>query len=724
MKLRSRNRVILQGPGGAVHITRNRHGIPEIRGEGHADLAFGLGWVHACDRQLQLLLSRTLLQGRAAELLRGDPVLVEVDRYMRRLNFLPDASAQESRLEPFSRALLEAYAAGVNFYFSRNRPVPELRLLGFSFEPWRVADSLLIGKAFGYVSLTDALEAMEKFIVQAVHQGLPEEKLRELFPPVTEPVDYGLFRQITLAPPLVPGAVAWLNTLPRFSASNNWAVSGARTASGKPIFCNDPHLEVNRLPAVWQEIVMRLPGDDLIGAGIPGVPGLVLGRTRRLAWGATYSFMDTIDYLIEHCREGCYRRGDRWIPFTVREETIRVKKGAPVVEKYYESEYGVLEGDPHREGYYLAMYWSGARGCGAGDFNGLLALPLQEDVPGLQGCFRKLEAASFNWVCADAAGNIGYQMSGLLPRRPAGASGLLPRPAWEETTLPGSFADPAELPALLNPPEGYIVTANNDLNHLGRVRAITLPMAPHRASRITALLQSRDKLAAADMQEFQQDLYSLQAEAFMEVLRPFLPNTGKGRLLQEWDLRYTVESRAATLFEAFYLELVRLVIGDGGLGREVVDFILKETGLFNDFYGHLDRILLADESAWFGGHSREDLFRQALAQGLEAEAVPYGETRQVMLAHLLLGGKLPRFLGFDRGPVALPGCRATVVQGQVFKNPHGGVTTFSPSYRLIADLAGSSLLTNIAGGSSDRRFSRWYASELRRWISGSYKELR
>ncbi|MEW5723679.1 MAG: penicillin acylase family protein [Thermodesulfobacteriota bacterium] len=721
MKLKNK-RLFLEGKYGRIELARNREGVPEITAGSAADLAFGLGFVHANDRQLQTLLTRTLLKGQAAEKLSGDPALIEIDKFMRRMNFLADPEAEIRKLEPGVREQLEAYAAGFNLYLSRNKPVFEMRLLGYRPEPWEVKDCLLIGKAFGFIGLVDAQGAMEKFLIQCLQNGVAEDKIRELFPYLTEAIDHELLKKVRLAPPLIPEAVRWLDRLPGFTASNNWAVAGRRTVSGHPILCGDPHLEVNRLPAIWQEIVMRRPENVLLGATIPGLPGLILGRTSHLAWSATYSFMDMIDYRIEHCTGGRYERKDGWKPFRVREEVIKVKKGDPIRLKVYENEQGLLEGDPEEEGYLLVLAWSGRENSGAGEFNGLLKLPEVRTVREAMECFKKLEASTFNWVIADTQGNIGYQMSGRLFDRPPGVSGLLPLPGWEEKYDPRSYVDPDRLPSLYNPEDGLIVTANEDLNHLGPSRPITLPMAGYRSQRIRHLLEAREKLDLEYMKTMHYDLYSLQAERFLEVIGPLLPETPNGRALKDWDRRYEAESKGAMLFESVYRALLDTVFGDGGLGREVVAHVLSETGLFHDYYGNLDDILLEENSAWFGGRDRGDLFRQAIEEGLAVEAVPYGSTRKITLNHLLFGGRFPRFLGFDRGPLELPGSRATITQGQIFKSA-GRLTTFSPSLRFMTDMGEARVYSMIAGGPSDRRFSRWYANDLGHWLNGVYKVL-
>jgi len=715
--------IALTGRSGMIRILRNPHGIPEISAQTVPDLMHGLGWVHANDRQLQILMTRILLQGRAAELIKGEDALIAVDTYMRRMNFLPDADVQLDRLSPDTRAALDAYASGFNHWMEANKPVFEFRLLGYRRpDPYTVVDCLLLGKVFGFLGLAEVQANMEKFLVQIIQQGLALEKVRELFPYLADIVDIDLMGQVKLEPPLVPEAVAWLDRLPRFNASNNWAVSGRHTQSGFPMLCGDPHLEVNRLPNVWQEVVLRLPDNTLAGVSLPGVPGLIIGRSRYLAWSATYAYMDMLDYRIERCRDGRYYRKDGWLPFAVREETIRVKNKPDIRITIHENENGLLEGDPHQAGHYLVLGWSAASGCGAKDVDTIIQLLGARDVQTGMALLRQMEAVAMNWVLADIRGNIGYQMSGRHFNRPPGISGLLPHAGWEEATGPDGFNDPEGLPQVFNPPEGIIVTANQDLNYLGTCRPITLCMGPYRADRIIDLLESGDAIDVAYMKDMQYDLYSLQAERLMKLIAPLLPDTDNGRMLKEWNLRYDAKSKGAMLFESVYRAIIDVVFGDHGVGRDVIAYLFSETCLFNEYYVNLDKILEKPASAWFDNASRDTLLKQGIEEGLRTAPMAYATTRTITLAHLLLGGRLPRFLGFDVGPLALPGSRATITQGQIFRHA-GRLTTFSPTYRMICDMATDEIHTNLAGGPSDRRYSKWFASDLKNWYEGNYKVL-
>ena len=403
-----------------------------------------------------------------------------------------------------------------------------------------------------------------------------------------------------------------------------------------------------------------------------------------------------------------------------RREEIKRKKGPSVMETVWENRHGVLDGDPTVPGYYLATRWS-CSDSGPRSLAAIAGMWNARSVEEGQGLLGRVET-SWNWVLADASGSIAYQMSGLMPRRREGWNGFYPVPGWKPENDWGPWVDPEELPRALNPPEGLFITTNQNLNEWGKLNPINLSMAPYRTERIRELLVDRSDLRVEEMQSIQLDVLSTEARRFMEILRPLLPATAGGEVLRRWDLRYDVDSRGAFLFEAFYRALRRIVFGRHGVGERVVDFLADETGIFIDFYGFVDGILLSQRSAWFGGKSREELFREALAEALKSKPRRWGESRRFALSHILFGGKLPRFLGFDRGPFELRGGRATVHQGQLYRNA-GRVTSFAPSQRFMTDLAEAFCHTALAGGASDRRFSRWYAAGLREWYRGEYKVL-
>jgi penicillin amidase len=313
-------------------------------------------------------------------------------------------------------------------------------------------------------------------------------------------------------------------------------------------------------------------------------------------------------------------------------------------------------------------------------------------------------------------------MSGCMPLRRDGWSGLVPVPGWDPENDWKGFVPAADLPRVLNPASGFIATANDDLNHLGTAHPINLPMGPYRAERIAELLAARDDWTVADIEAMQMDVLSPHAQRFMAVLRPLLPVTPAGDILRTWDCCYDPASLGATLFERFYRALIREVFG-AICGHDVMRHITGETAILADFYYNLDRILLAEKSAWFGGDSREQIFSRVIARSLDGPLTTWGSEQRVMMKHLMLGGRFPVWLGFDRGPVTLRGNRATIHQGQVYRSG-GRVTSFAPSYRLVTDFAETCAHTCLAGGPSDRRFSPWYASEIDDRLAGRFKTLK
>lgn len=730
-----RSAIRCHAPAG-VRINRDEHGVPHVQMDDPADLAgahWAMGYCHALDRGLQMLLMRILIEGRAAEVLEDSEEMVEIDRFFRRVNWAGYLDEAVADLDERTLGLCRRYCDGVNQRLARRRPW-ELRLVGYRPDPWRVRDSLMLSRAIGYLTLAQSQAEMERLLVEMIQAGVSDELLAALFPDIEDlptAEDRELLERVHLTERIVPPRLAWHSPVPRTMASNNWVLAGRRTESGSARLANDPHLEVNRLPNVWYEMAFRFggeSGDYWLGATMPGIPAPLVGRNRHLAWGATYAFMDAIDSWIEDCRDGQYRRGDDgWNDFLVRRETIRRKKGDDIEVRFYENGHGTLDGEPTEDGLYLATRWSAAR-SGAVSMDAMAAMWAARSVEEGMTHLGRLETA-FNWVLADREGHIGYQMSGLLPRREAGVSGLFPRRGWHPELDWQGFVRPEELPRSLDPESGYIVTANQDLNHEGAVTAINLPMADYRARRIAERIEQVETWSDADTASVHLDTHSVQADAFLGVLEPILPDSPAGRLLRDWDHRYAPESRGATLFEAFYRALFAEVFG-AVLGSEIVAHLQGETGIFVDFYGNFDAVLLSEDSPWFGGRSREELFRAAFDRAAgewrwedgsgEGGPPPWGEVNQITLRHILLGGKLPSWLGFDRGPVPLRGGRATPHQGQVYRSG-GRETSFGPSLRFFTDLGEDVIHTVLAGGPSDRRFSRYYVSDLAAWRRGDYK---
>ncbi|MBC8186334.1 penicillin acylase family protein [candidate division KSB1 bacterium] len=704
-----------------LKIWRDKNGIPHIEALNESDMYWGQGYVHATDRGMQILLMRILGQGRVSELLDSSEESLKIDTFFRKMNWSGKTQGQIEKLSAQEKSYLDSYTEGINAAFSKKVPW-EFKLMGYKPEKWTSQDCIMISRMIGYLTLAQSQAEMEKLFIEMVQANIPKEKLEELFPGILGGLDIELIKKVKLSERIVPPDRLWGIGAPRMMASNNWVVSGVKTASGKPILANDPHLEVNRLPNVWSEMVLKIDERYMMGGTMPGCPGVLVGRTPDLAWGATYSFADASDSWIEKCKDGKYYREEKkqWIPFLQRKEIVKRKKKDAVEIVFFENNHGTLEGDPFQEGCYLATEWA-ANESGAGSVSGIFGMWNAKSVEDGMNTLGKLEA-SMNFVFADSNGDIGYQMTGKIPKRSKGNSGFIPLPGWKKKNDWLGFLSLKELPRIKNPKEGFFVTANEDLNKYGKSDPINMPMGNYRADRISNLLEMESDLTIVDMKEMHYDVYSLQAEYFMKILKPLLPETEQGQILKDWDLKYSADSKGAYLFEQFYTELYKEVFGTADIGEQVVDFLKTESGIFVDFYKNFDRILLSEKSAWFNGKTREQVYKSAAERALLKEPKEWQDVQKFTMTNILFGGKLPAFLKFDRGPIVAIGSRATIHQGQIYRSA-GRDTTFLPSLRIVTDFASDDMYTNLIGGPSDRRFSKWYNSDLDNWVAGIYKKI-
>ncbi len=714
----------IAGNEGEIRLSRQEYGTPCIEATTLEDALFGLGYMHGTDRQVQMWLMKVIGRGLASEKLQGDDDLIAIDRFMRWLNLGGAAATELPLVSEQDRHTIDAYVAGVNRATEGKIPF-EFRITGYKPDAWTAEDVLLVAQMIAFVGLVQTQAESEKWIIQMLQNDVPPAHVKELFPYLSDDIPADLItilKELKGIQNIIPDTVVWKNIVPAFSASNNWAISGKKTASGKAIYCSDPHLGL-QLPPVWYPVTLKWQKNYVFGATVPGVPVVPIGRSRRIAWGLTYGTADVCDYFIEDVKDGKFRRGDSWHEFTVREEVIRPKKKAPLTLRIYENEQGTLEGEPEQDGYYLNMAQATRvyPGTMASSIDGFFGLLRADDSRTAIDCFKKLRFMPGNWIVADSEDNIGYQLAASVPKRRDGASGLLPLRAWQPEDAWQGLVPPEQLPAQFNPPQGFVHTANDDKNHLAKLNAMTVPMSAWRAQRIEKLISEGERFTPEDMQQIHYDRVSAQAQAFMQIIRPLLPDTENGRLLRDWDCRYSANSLAATLFERIYFELIERVFGENGFGRDVMEVARQETELFAMLHGNFDAVLLQEKSLWFGERSRDDWFREAIEAALQLPPERHGDTRKLLVQNMFFAGKLPAFLGFDQ-EIEHIGSRATIPQSQFFYTG-GRPASFAATFRMITDLGDDAVRFNLAGGSSDRRFSAFYKSGLADWLAGRYAHI-
>jgi len=336
---------------------------------------------------------------------------------------------------------------------------------------------------------------------------------------------------------------------------------------------------------------------------------------------------------------------------------------------------------------------------------------------------RQTDVPPLNWVMADREGNVAWQLGGRYPVRREGWSGLYPVPGWDPANDWRGWRSPEGLPRVVNPDRGVVISANDNRNDPDQPPYISLPHSDCRARRIAKLLRPPGKIHLDMLRIAQLDTRSLQAERLLKGLLPLLPESEETAALARWDYRYIPTAREPTLFENLWRELVLTVFGDGGLDRQWLAGRLDEGSLHAFLFGQFDDILLKRESLWLPASQREATIRAAAERAFAQPSPLWAQRAQVPYGHLLLGGQLPRFLGFDRGPVPIAGGRASPRQGSIYRRA-GRTHVIAPSYRFLAEMGPEPTIEScLPGGPSEHRFSRHYASELRAWQDGRYKTV-
>ncbi|NQZ11971.1 MAG: penicillin acylase family protein, partial [Algicola sp.] len=433
-----------------VSIFRDRNGVAHIQAASVADLYWGQGFAHGTDRLMQMCLMRVLGQGRLCELLHDDDDSLRIDRFFRRMNWSKNICKELEKLNVEDHAALESYCVGVNAALAKSYPW-EFKVLGFHPDPWKPKDCILMSRMLGYLTLAQSQAEIERLFVEMVQAGISKDKLDELFPTILEGFDLELIKKITLGERIVEPSSLWNQAIPRMMASNNWVVHGSKTKSGKPLLANDPHLEANRLPNVWYESVLVGGDRYMMGASLPGVPGILSGRNNDVSWGVTYAFLDSIDSWVEQCQDGRYfREGEEpWHDFELRKEVIRRKNNPSTLMVYFENEHGLLDGDPNVAGFYLATRWA-ANEAGVASVVAAMNMWHVDTVASAKTCISKIETG-WSFVLADTHGDIAFQMTGLVPIRDKGISGFVPLAGWESKNNWQGFYPPHLLPNCTNP---------------------------------------------------------------------------------------------------------------------------------------------------------------------------------------------------------------------------------------------------------------------------------
>jgi penicillin G amidase len=690
---------------GKVRVRRDRWGVPHIEAELREDLHFAQGYCHAQDRLWQMDFYRRVVEGRVSEMA-GEEGLA-VDRLMRTLGIRRIAEREEAQLEPELRGQLERFCAGVNAAARQARALPfELQVLRQSFAPWQPVDILSLGKllAFG-LSTNWERELLRADMVRELGPELAA-RLDPVYPADNPVVTQTLEAWTGEGMPLVEQIDRVRRSLglaAEASGSNNWAVSGARSKTGSPLVAGDPHLPPS-MPGIWYEVELRHGNRFVRGASMPGMPGVYMGQGNDVGWTFTNVMADIQDLFVERIEGESYLFEDEWRPLEVTREEIVVKgREQPVVLEVRRTHHGpvVNEALGADQGEPLALAWQTLAEPTA--FVGMFELL---DVASGPELVEKLEghtSPASNLIWADRHGSIGYKLVGRLPLRRGGCPDL-PKPGWTgefewEGTIPY-----AELPEVVDPESGYLVTANNRIVGDEYPHHITSEwLDGFRAKRIEQLLEETEKHDLESFEAMQSDnlsLPGLEAAARLSRLHPQGQRERSAiERLRSWDGRLDPDTIAGTIYQAFLLRLAREVaraaIGDRDLCERWLDradngFTPHITSPWR-WHSHL-MALWEEGDEELIGRPWDGLVLEALAGALDDLGDRFGSDPQGWRWGRVHEMKFPHPLGdanplFDRllnRRLRAGGAQETVSQIAYDPNdPYNAV--WAPSWRMVAD---------------------------------------
>jgi penicillin G amidase len=748
-------RVTLPGLREDAEIFTDRWGVPHVYARNLDDMYFAQGWLIAAERMWQVDFTRRLAQGRLAEIV-GEPGL-PTDRFFRTIGLWRIARKLKDKIDDQSARIASAYHAGF-LAAARSLPKPiEYQILGLEPEfSDDLGDAYVDGMCVGLLQAFVLSTNWPFELIRAeIARRLGPEVMRTLAPftgaeaPIAvpqSPAFPSVVRQLTEAARNCGAARAGLG-------SNNWVISGAKSVTGKPLLANDPHLSV-QMPAIWYEIHLCSPGLEVAGVTIPGIAGVIIGHNRQIAWGFTNSWADVEDLYLERLSEDGtrYEYKGKWHPVRrVREKIFVRGEAKPRIHEVRLTRHGPLltdmiagTSDPHVvEGFIkdpLALRWIHADK--PVPQSAIQALNRASNWEKFRAAAEQWPSAGQNMVYADVDGHIGYQYTGTVPIRARG-SGAAPLPGWTGQhewigTIPFE-----ELPSVLNPPQGFLATANHRVADLDYPHYLTNDYEPpERIRRIVQLLTEKERLSSDDYARMHSDTHSGVAEDLVPLfLRAHVTDGREAeafKYVETWDRRLEADSVGGAVFNVWLYSLSEMLFREK-LGGDLFDLYhrLKSLGLAWA-YDALRDILRNPEARWVGGDgndnagARDALLGRALVRAcedLEARFGPdvstwrWGRLHQIFFRHAIARAAPPLDELMSAGPYEAPGGDDTLNRG-VFTPGEDYADGAVAGWRQIIDLEDfDRSLGVITTGQSGNPASPHHHDQCDLWLHGKYHPL-
>ncbi|WP_442593993.1 penicillin acylase family protein [Neobacillus sp. D3-1R] len=714
----------------SVVVTRDSYGVPHIQAQNEKDLFVAQGYVEAQDRLFQMDLSRRQASGRLSEVI--GKATIDRDKYFRTLGLRRAAEDSYNQYSTDGKNVLNWFADGVNLYMEEmkksNKLPVEFTLLGYTPEPWSAVDSLTIGK---YMAFDLGGHWEDQAFRQYLLQNFSKEKAYDLFPTYPKDAPYIIGKDEIDFGKAFAGAV-----IPaEFNGSNNWVVAGSKTKSGKPLLADDPHLSLGT-PSIWYQMHLEAPTVNVSGVIFAGIPGIILGHNESIAWGVTNTGPDVQDLYIEKrnpANPNEFLFKDNWEKAKIIKEPIKVKGESAIDYQVMITRHGPVISDFAGEvgkDKVLSLKWTALEP--SPELEAVLNMNKAKDWEGFETALQKFHTPTQNFVFASIDGTIAYKANGKIPIRKNG-DGLLPVPGWTGEYEWEGYIPFNELPKVVNPPSGFISTANNKVINDQYPYHISHNWAqPYRQMRIQEFLNSKNDLTIEDMQALQMDQLNLQAREFVPILLQHLPDIRTEqqkevvRVLNNWDYQDHVDQAAPLIFH-FWMKNIKSNLFNDAIPEEMMKLFGGQKQAVDEL---IRRAAANHEGPWIkekGGLNQvvQTTFDKSIKDietlfGEKVEDWSWGDYHQVQFFHPLSSVRPLNYLfNFEKNiPV---GGSSVTVQAASYRDD--GVVNHGGSWRFVIDMSNPTKGYHLVGpGQSGHVLSEWYHNQMDDWANGNYHQ--
>ena len=738
----------LKGLDAPVTIVRDEKGMAYLHADTLDDAMQGLGYVTAQDRLFQMTLTRLFAEGRISELA-GEKARA-IDIRHRTLGLHRQAIKHAGMLELETRRLFQNYVDGINAYIQTGEDTfpLEFKLAGLSPEPWTIADSLAI---LYFMSWDTSANLKTEIVAQMLVERLGEQRAREIFPLTINPDDEVSRAETASSPPAVSADIRSDRMLLGFLAdashemgSNNWVAGPSMSAGGKPVVCDDPHLDTRILPGPWYPAGLFTPGNRVVGVHIPGLPLMPIFRNRYVAIGITNAYGDMQDLYVETVdpvNPGHYLEGNRSIPFSVVHEKLRIRdkrsktgfREEPLTIRYTHRGpvvSDVLNGLDTDQ--VMSLRWAPFETMGP--TLGVTDMLKAKSVDDLRRALTQANIIMLNFAFADTEGNIGWHVSGRLPIRSYG-DGTVPSAVTDGRDNWNGFVPFERMPHAYNPDKGWVGTCNHHTVPHDYPYYYSSHQAPsYRYRRLKQLMDAPGEKTVDDHWRYQRDTFNLMAEKLVPYMVEILADSPETRelseILKQWDLHDDIDAVGATLFHSIYERFAWLTFSDE-LGEDLAKTMM---GVWYFWQERFQQMVLTDHlGLWFDDTrtagsvegKREILIRAAMdAQanlstllGSNPNQWRWGSVHQhTFVSPIRREGFGKGLLGGGTHPAA--GSVEVLYRG-LYNYNHSYTVTTSAALRMVADLADDDkVLAVLSGGVAGRVFHPHATDQIGAFMDG------